>query len=119
MAINSFQDMIAWQRAHELTLMIYKATEKFPKSEEFGLKSQIRRCAVSVPSNLAEGFKRKSSKESVRFYNISEGSLEELKYQLILARDLNYIDQCIYQEIYNQAEETGRLICGWIKSQKL
>ena len=82
--IKKFTEIIAWQKAHELALFIYLITNKFPRSEEFGLSSQMRRAAVSVPSNIVEGFKRKSVKDGVNFYNIAEGSLEELKYQVLL-----------------------------------
>lgn len=118
MIIKTFREILAWQKAHELTLLVYKLTEKYPKSEEFGLKLQSRRCAVSVGSNIAEGFKRKTKNDSLHFYNISEGSLEELKYQLLLARDLKYIIEDEYNLAITKAEETGRLITGWIKVQK-
>ena len=85
--------------------------------ETFGLVSQSRRCAVSIPSNIAEGFKRQSKKDSAHFYNIAEGSLEELKYQLLLAKDLGYINTEQYAVAFNLAEESGKLINGWKKSQ--
>jgi len=90
-AIKNLTEIIAWQKAHELVLEIYKITNDFPKIEDYCLTSQIRRAAISIPSNIAEGFKRKSTRDSVHFYNIADGSLEEVKYQLILARDLKYI----------------------------
>ncbi len=93
-------------------------TAKYPKHELFGLVSQTRRCAVSVPSNIAEGFKRKSKNDSVHFYNMAESSLEELKYQLLLAKDLRYIEDFEYQKVFDLCEEVGRLIYGWIKIQK-
>lgn len=119
MSINTFRDIIAWQKAHELVLSVYAVTKSFPRNEEFGLTNQIRRAAVSIPSNIAEGYKRKSNRDSLHFYNIAEGSLKELKYQVLLARDLNYMDKKDYEQISTLADETGRLICGWIKSQKL
>ncbi len=114
--IKTFEDILAWKKSHKLTLSIYKITEKYPKIEEFGLKQHTRRTAFSVPSNIAEGFKRKSNTDSSRFYNISEGSLEELKYQLLLAKDLGYIGSSDYIDIFELAEETGRLLYGWKKS---
>jgi four helix bundle protein len=117
--ISTFQDIIAWQKAHELALFVYKITDNFPRNEEFGLKSQIRRAAVSVPSNIAEGFKRKSKADSVHFYNISEASLEEMKYQLILSRDLKYISTGEYEAGIALAEEVGRTLSGWLKSQRI
>lgn len=115
--IKSFTDIKAWQKAHELVLEVYKLTKDFPKYEEFCLTSQIRRAAVSIPSNIAEGFKRKSVKDSSHFYNIADGSLEEVKYQLILSKDLKYINEEMFLEVFALSEEVGRLLCGWHKSQ--
>jgi len=116
--IKTFQEIIVWQKAHQLTIEIYDITKTFPKEEKFGLVSQMRRCVVSIPSNIAEGFKRKSLKDSLHFYNIAESSLEELKYQLLLAKDLNYIDEKDYNKLIELAEEVGKLLNGWKKSQK-
>lgn len=116
--IKSFQDLVVWQKSHRLVLDVYKLVAKYPKHEEFGLSSQTRRSVVSIPSNIAEGFKRKSKNDSLHFYNISEGSLEELKYQLLLAKDLCYINQSEYDYIRERCDEVGRLLCSWIKSQK-
>jgi len=117
--VNSFQNIIAWQKAHELVLLVYKITKAFPKCEEYCLKPQVRRCAVSVPSNIAEGFKRRSKRDSIHFYNIAEASLEELKYQIILSKDLQYLTSGEFSAAINLAEEVGRLLNGWLKSQKL
>lgn len=116
--ITTFKDLIVWQKAHRLTLDVYGITTKFPKFEEFGLASQMRRSSSSVPTNIAEGFKRKSAKDSTHFYNMSECSLEELKYQLILARDLNYIKNDQFELLNEQAEKVSRLLNGWIKCHK-
>lgn len=116
--VKKFEELLVWQKSHEFTLKIYKLTNNFPKSEEFGLKSQLRRAGVSIPSNIAEGFKRKGVNDSCHFYNISQGSLEECKYQLILARDLDYIDKEIYNKIVTIADEVGKMLHGWIKIQK-
>ncbi|MBI4050645.1 MAG: four helix bundle protein [Candidatus Doudnabacteria bacterium] len=118
MLIKTFRDLIAWQKAHNLTLGVYKITDKFPKTETFGLTSQMRRCAVSVPSNIAEGFKRRTKNDSVHFYNIAEGALEELKYQLLLARDLGYISDKEYRSLNDLADEVGKLTNGWKRVQK-
>ena len=91
MAIKSFTEMNVWKKAHQVTLGIYRATKKFPDDERFGLVSQMRRAAVSIPANIAEGFGRRKKADKARFYNVSEGSVEELKYFLILARDLGYV----------------------------
>lgn len=117
-AVMTFNDLAVWKKAHELVLEVYKITDKYPKHEIFGLSSQSRRCAVSVASNIVEGFKRKNKLDSLHFYNIAEGSLEELKYQLLLAKDLKYIKQEQYKELITLAEETGRLLFGWKKVQK-
>jgi len=116
--ITNFRDLIVWQKAHKLTLDIYGITAEFPKFEEYGLSSQMRRSASSVPTNVAEGFKRKSDKDSLRFYNMSECSLEELKYQLILSKDLGYITKVQFESLNEQAEEVSKLLNGWIKCHK-
>lgn len=116
--IKTFQEILSWQKAHQLTLEIYNITKSFPRFEEFALANQMRRCAVSIPSNIAEGFKRKGLKDSLHFYNIAQGSLEELKYQLLLAKDLEYINENIYEKLISLAEEVGKLLNGWIKIQK-
>lgn len=106
--------LIVWQRSHELVLKIYEITKNFPKDEQFGLTSQIRRAAVSIPSNIVEGKARGSNKEYSRFLMISRGSLEEVKYQLLLAKDLKYIDEEKYKEVYKITDEVGRLLGGLI-----
>ena len=90
MASKTFEDVELWQKAHKLVLSICKFTDDFPKQEMFGLTSQLRRAAVSVPANFAEGFKKVGLSDKLRFYNIAQGSLEESRYYLILARDLKY-----------------------------
>jgi four helix bundle protein len=87
-----FQDLIVWQKAHEFVLLIYRYSESFPKNELYGLTSQVRRSAVSVHSNISEGFKKKTRPDKVRILNIAQGSLEECRYYLILAKDLDYGD---------------------------
>ena len=116
--MRTFKEIIAWQKAYQLTLLIYKYTADFPRSEEFGLKSQIRSAAVSVISNIAEGFKRNGKKDRLCFYNRSEASLEEVKCQSLLSSDLKYINQIQYAEIEQLQDETGRVLDGWIKSQQ-
>lgn len=112
-SIRKFEDLTAWQKAHHLTLKIYKLTQSFPAEEKFGLTSQIRRAAVSIPSNIAEGFTRHSNTEKIQFYNIAEASTEEVRYQLILSNDLNYAQTFQLQE---DAAEVKRIIGGLIKS---
>ena len=89
---RTFRDLIVWRKAHELVLTIYRFTRDFPKEERYGLSSQFRRAAISVPANVAEGFKKRSRSDKARFMNISQGSLEECRYYLILAEDLGYGD---------------------------
>jgi four helix bundle protein len=87
---KSFEDLIVWQKAHQFVLGVYKLTENFPKHELYGLTSQLRRAAVSIPANIAEGFRKKGRADKARFMNIAQGSIEECRYYLILSRDLNY-----------------------------
>lgn len=115
--MKTFKDVMVWQASYDLTLLVYRLTANLPKCEEFGLKSQLRRAAVSVISNFAEGFKRFTPKDRVRFYKISEGSLEEIKCQTMLAKDLSYFTLDEYESLRIQEEKVGRLLYGWIKSQ--
>lgn len=87
---KSFEDLVVWQKAHQLVLKVYAMTEDFPKAELFGLTSQLRRAAVSIAANIAEGFKKTSRADKARFFNIAQGSVEECRYYLILAHDLKY-----------------------------
>ncbi|NJP20155.1 MAG: four helix bundle protein [Hydrococcus sp. CRU_1_1] len=91
-AAQSFQDLIVWRKAHQFVSSVYRFSSDFPKHEMYGLSSQLRRAAISIPANIAEGFKKKGVSDKLRFYNISEGSIEECRYYLILAQDLNYGD---------------------------
>ena len=93
MATFSFENIIAWQKAHEFTLLVYRITRHFPADEKFGLVSQFRRAAVSIEANIAEGYKKLSKADKLRFMNISQGSLEECRDYIILSRDLEYIGQ--------------------------
>lgn len=113
---KSFQDLIVWQKAHAFVLAIYSFTQSFPKHELYGLTSQLRRAAISIPANIAEGFRKQSANDKARFLNISEGSLEESRYYLILAKDLKYISSEQYQTVWNQSEEVGRLLNGYRSS---
>ena len=104
---KQFQDLIVWQKAHELVLSVYKQSKDFPKEEIYGLTSQLRRAAVSIPANIAEGFKKKGKSDKVRFMNIAQGSLEECRYYLILAKDLNYVET---KKMESQLEEVSKLL---------
>lgn len=114
--ITSFTDLNAWREEHNLVLMIYNSTQLFPKEEQFGLTNQLRKAGVSVTSNMAEGFSRKSSKEKVQFYAIALGSLTELQNQILIARDVGYIDSESFQKLANKTVTVSKLINGLIKS---
>jgi four helix bundle protein len=104
---KSFEQLIVWQKAHQFVLGVYRLTENFPRAEIYGLTSQLRRAAVSIPANIAEGFKKRGRADKVRFLNIAQGSLEECRYYLILAKDLNYGDT---GKLQPQLEETSKLL---------
>ena len=116
--MKSFQDMKVWNKAYELVLQVYKVTKQFPQEEKFGLTQQMRRAAVSIMANIAEGNKRKSDKDFAHFLNMSEGSLEEVKCYLILSKDLSYQNEDSYQKLLNLSEEIGRMLQGFIKTLK-
>ena len=103
------KDLEAWKKSIELVTKVYSETKNFPQEEKYGLTNQIRRSAVSIPSNIAEGCARSSDKESVRFIDIALGSLAELETQLIIAENLNYIEQT---SLYNDINEVSALISG-------
>lgn len=111
---RNFRDVVAWQKAHQLVLQIYPITKLFPDDEKFGLIAQLRRAAVSVPANIAEGFVRHGQRDKIHFYNIAQGSLEESKYYLMLARDLGYTKDVNAPAAL--AEDVGRLLHGLIRS---
>ena len=112
---KSFEDVLLWQKAHKFVLSIYKMTADFPKSEIYGLTSQIRRAAVSIPANFAEGFQKKSNSEKLRYYNIAQGSINETKYYLILILDLNYFDTKILIE---ELKEIGKMLSSYMNAIK-
>lgn len=104
---KSFHDLIVWQKAHNFALSVYQYSEGFPKTEIYGLVSQLRRAAVSIPANIAEGFKKKGKADKARFLNIAQGSLEECRYYLILAQDLKYGNT---SELTLKLEEVSKLL---------
>jgi len=116
--IKTFKDLIAWKEGHLLVLEIYKITENFPKSEIFGLTNQMRRAAVSITSNIAEGFSRRTAKEKIQFYRTSLGSLTEIQNQLIVSKDLKYITNDLYEAIDKKTTIIHKLINGLVKSSK-
>ncbi|PIP53543.1 four helix bundle protein [Candidatus Beckwithbacteria bacterium CG23_combo_of_CG06-09_8_20_14_all_34_8] len=116
--ITNFTQLDAWKEGHKLVLLIYKITKRFPKEELFGLTSQIRRCAVSITSNIAEGFSRQSYKEKLQFYSMALGSLTELQNQLYIAKDVLYITDEVFQTILSQSITVHKILNGLIKSSK-
>ncbi len=113
MALQSYEELEAWQAAHQLTLDVYRATEGLPKHEMFGLTAQLRRAAASVAANLAEGFGRRSPRDILRFTRLSDGSLQEVKYFLRLAFDLGYLEVSMHTALRSKADRTGALIGGY------
>lgn len=116
--IKSFTELKVWQEAHKLVLVIYQITQKFPKEEIYGLTNQIRRAAISVSSNLAEGFGRSSYVEKLRFYDIAHGSLAELQNQLLIARDINYLAKADFRRIGDQSIQVHKLLNAFMKKTK-
>lgn len=116
--IKSFKDLDAWKEGHVLVLTIYKETKDFPREESFGLTSQIRRAVVSVTSNIAEGFSRFSYKEKLNFYSMALGSLTEVQSQILVARDVGYIKNEVYNDIDKQILKVSKIINGLIKKSK-
>ena len=102
-----FTELIVWQKAHEFVLGVYGVTKIFPKEELFGLTSQLRRAAVSIPANIAEGYRKRGKRDKARFFNIAEGSLEECYYYMILANDLGYANTENLKKLLN---EVGKLL---------
>ncbi len=116
--IVSFTDLKAWQQAHKLALLVYKVSESFPKSEQFSLIPQLRRAASSVTSNIAEGYGRLSEKDREHFYVMASGSIYEIKSQLLLARDLGYIQESDFQHLVIQSNTAHKLLNGLLKAHK-
>lgn len=116
--IKTFQDLVAWQESHKFALLVYESTGKFPSRESYSLVDQMRRCVISITSNIAEGFSRKSKKEKMQFYYVALGSVTELQNQLIFSKDIKYIDESTYQFLEEQSIKVHKLINGLIKSSK-
>ena len=108
MGTTSFTQLNVWQKAHQMALEVYRLTKKFPDDERFGLMAQMRKAAVSVPANIAEGYGRQKRQDKARFYNISQASTEEMKYYVILSRDLRYIGSG--DALWKLLEEISRML---------
>ena len=111
---RDFRDLVVWQKAHQLVLDVYRISQGFPRAEVYGLTAQMRRAAVSIPANIAEGFRKRGKADKARFFNTAEGSLEEVHYYLILASDLGYAD-CT--RLMDSVHPVSRLLRGY--SRKL
>ena len=115
---RDFRKVKAWERAHALTLEIYRATARFPDAEKFGLVSQVRRAAASIPTNIAEGCGRETQSELNRFLQIAAGSASEIEYQLLLAHDLKYVPTDSYATLSSEAAEIRQMILAYSKKLK-
>ena len=116
-----FEDLAVWRKAHQLTIEIYRITKSYPREEKFGLVSQMRRAAVSIPANIAEGFKKRGQKNKANFYNIAQGSLEELRYYITLSKDLGYLSkadskQSIVDKVEAAVDEVGKVLHSLVKA---
>lgn len=116
--IRKFTDLYTWQEGHKLVLMVYKITEKFPDKEKYSLVDQMRRAAVSLTSNIAEGFSRRSSKDKNRFYDIAQASLLELQNQFIISRDVGYCSNEDFKITDDQSVVVSKLLSGLLKSSE-
>lgn len=116
--VHKFTDLHAWQESHKLVLYVYEITRTFPKEELFGLTNQMRRAAVSITSNIAEGFGRQSLKEKVQFYHLAKGSLNELKSQLFVARDVGYLKTSAFSSVMAKADISDKILQGLLTKIK-
>jgi len=116
--IKSFTDLSTWQEAHKLVLAVYSLVKHFPKDEQFGLTSQIKRASVSITSNIAEGFSRETFSDKKHFYVMAHGSLTEVQNQILLAKDVKYISLEDFKQIADQSVIVSKLLSGLIRSTK-
>jgi len=114
--ISGYQDLVAWRKAFQFGLQVYRVTADFPPDERFGLVSQLRRGAVALASNIAEGYGRGSQQDYVRFLRVTRGALYEMETQLLFALELSYISEEIYEETKSQLDECGRVLGGLLRS---
>ncbi len=116
--MKAFRDLVVWEKSHRFTLAVYAATAGFPREEQYGLTSQIRRASVSIPANIAEGCGRNSDNELRRFLEIAMGSASELEYHLLLAHDLNLLEPNTCQLLHQQICEVKRMLSAFIQKLK-
>ncbi len=117
-ATSTFKDIFVWQKAHQFVVNVYKLTQSFPDYERFGLSSQFQRAAVSIPANIAEGYKRLSTKDKLHFLNIAQGSLEECRYYILLTKDLGYISTESYEYMDKAIGEVSKLLNAYCKGMR-
>ena len=117
--MKTFRDLLVWQKSMSFVTQVYKISKSFPLEENFGLTSQIRRCAVSIPSNISEGYGRESLNDYLRFLNIAMASLFELQTQLEIAYNLEYVDKNDFENLYESSREIERMLSSFIRSIKL
>ena len=111
-----FEDIIAWQKAHAFVLLVYKYTRQFPDDEKFCLTAQFRRAAISIEANIAEGYKKLSQKDKLRFYNISQSSMEECRDYIILSRDLGYVTEESFSNLHDTLEEASKCLMSYCEA---
>jgi four helix bundle protein len=116
--MRDFRNLQVWEKAHQLTLAVYKATAAFPQTELYGLTSQIRRASTSIPANIAEGCGRDTEAELRRFMHIATGSASELEYHLLLAHDLGFLPSAIYTDLHTSVTEIKRMLTSFTKKLK-
>lgn len=116
--MRDFHKIDVWKRSHQLTIAIYKVTETYPRDELFGLTSQIRRAVSSIPTNIAEGCGRNSDAELFNFFNIASGSAAEVEYQLVLSKDLGYLDESAATELANEITEIRKMLGSYMRKLK-
>jgi len=114
--IKNFYDLNAWRKAHDIVLRIYKTTKNFPKEELYGITSQLRRATASIAANIAEGFSRYHYNDKIRFYHNARGSVSETQNFLFLARDLSFLKEKEFTEVFDLSEEVNKLINGLVRS---
>ena len=112
---RTYEELLAWKKAHQFVVLAYRTIATFPSYEQYGLCSQFRRAAASIPANIAEGYKKLGKQDKLRFFNIAQGSLEECRYYCLLAKDLGYIDDNKFNEIVNSIQDASFLLNSYIK----
>jgi len=118
MASKTFKEVLAWQRAHEFVLAFYKTKKYYPEDEKFALIPQFQRAAISIAANIAEGYKKISQADKLRFFNIAQGSLEECRYYIILAHDVGYYSDAVTNDLWNKIEEASTVLNAYCKAVK-